>query len=113
VIKLKTCKECGKKFSETSKFCPNCGKEYRKTTKVKLTQNVSDDYLIYAVLGFIFAFISIFLFPPVFGGLAIWFSRIIKKKGKESLSITLLVISITAMVIGLVVGFINGFFSAL
>jgi uncharacterized membrane protein YvbJ len=103
---MKNCKSCGKSLKQNAKFCENCGSKVNKSISKSVSDN--DDYLVYAIFGFLFAIISIFFVPIVFGGLGIWFSRILKSKGKETLSTLLLVISITFMLLGFLYGFIAG-----
>ena len=43
-------------------------------------------------LSILFAIIALFIFPPLFGGLGIYFGYRVKQKGKEGLGIALMVL---------------------
>lgn len=100
------CTVCGEALPQgTVNACPSCGADLRKIDATLMNrQNSSDTGVIFAVFGFIFAAISLFLFPPVFGGLGIWFGTIVRNKGNKSLGLVVIILSTVLMLMGMLLG---------
>lgn len=97
------CKNCGTELREGAEVCIVCG----KIVESALFKEKEKDPVLFVVLGFIFAAISVFLFPPVFGGLGIYFGYKTKKMGKDTLGVVLMVVCAICMIIGMYLGYVT------
>ena len=57
-----------------------------------------------AILGIIFAVISLGFFPPIFGALGIIMGYLAKKSGEEKLGTITIILSIIFMIAGFIIG---------
>ena len=101
------CTVCGEALPQgIVNACPSCGADLRNIKATSMSQKSSSDTgIIFAVFGFIFAAISLFLLPPVFGGLGIWFGTIVRNKGNKSLGLVVIILSTSLMLMGMLLGF--------
>lgn len=117
------CANCGTQLNERVQYCPTCGNPVPQPNVSNPVGTGTQSYYGqpvnrpvtpvrsatgYVVFGFIFALISLWYLPPVFGGLAIYFGTLVKRAGQESLGKTLTVVGIICMIVGMLVGAILG-----
>lgn len=105
------CTVCGELLPEgVVNGCPHCGADLRNVRLNISNNNVNNDSsIIFGIFGFIFAAISLFFLPPVFGGLGIWFGTIVRKKGNLSIGLVLIILSTVLMIAGMIIGFLVGY----
>lgn len=96
------CKHCGTQFDDTMSSCPSCGTPVN-LPKARPVSNVTA----FIVLGIIFALVSTLFFPPLFGGLGIYFGYRVKKE-KDGLGIFLMILNLVCMIFGMILGAILG-----
>lgn len=93
------CANCGPQLKEGADVCINCGKLVNQRVNIDTSSPTA-----FIIFGFLFAFIALFFYPPVFGSLGIWFGTIVKKRGKDGLGLTLIILNAATMVVGMIIG---------
>lgn len=94
---VRYCEYCNEPMNPDSDICLQCGRIINK----KAPKSNSESNLF---LGYIFAVISLFFIPILFGGLGIYLGNKVKKNGDESSGNRLITVSIILMVIGMIIG---------
>ena len=92
---IRYCEYCNEPINPDSDICLQCGKFVNKNNS-KPNSNL--------FLGYIFAILSVFFIPILFGGLGIYLGNKVKKNGEENSGNTLIIVSIILMVIGIIWG---------
>jgi len=90
----KYCSECGKELNDNSNFCPGCGIEIKKEQYNKENKGRT-----YSILGIVFAFCSLIVFPIGFGPAAVICGSIGVIKGDRTLGITAIVLGVVLAVL--------------
>ena len=94
---IRYCEHCNEAINPDSDICLTCGRFINK----KIVNKNSNSNLF---LGYIFAILSLFFIPILFGGLGIYLGNKVKKSGDESSGNTLITVSIILMIIGIIWG---------
>lgn len=95
----KYCPECGNKLEDSPKFCPECGKELKEEQSKKQNEGRK-----YSILGIVFAFCSLIVFPIIFGPLAVIFGTIAVLKDDKELGIVAIILGVILATISFLIG---------
>ena len=99
------CENCGTRLLESDIQCPECGRlinrinYYPQNTPKKV--NIG--------LGYMFAGISLFFFPIIFGPIAIALGIKANNDTQEDSGSTLLIVAIICMIVGMIFGALTAF----
>lgn len=106
------CSKCGNQIKKEWKHCPKCGAELSpssvkevETEKAPAQEAQSKpEPNLWIFLGIVFALIALFLLPPLFGGLGVYFGYRAKQAGSEGGGIAIMVVSAACMLLGMLIG---------
>lgn len=101
------CSKCGGLNEDTTNFCSQCGNSLNgSAATVSKSDSVTKEGgpTNFVVLSIICAVVSLFLLPPIIGGLGIYFGYRVKTNGNESLGTTLMIVSGICLVLGMIIG---------
>jgi hypothetical protein len=107
----RSCLRCGQENSLAAKFCFNCG----ATLPAAITSEGGTSFgqrqvaprdrqgnpELWILLSVAFAFVALFLFPPVFGGLGVYFAYRAKQTGSEAGGVAMMVVSGACLLLGM------------
>ena len=82
--------------------------ENQDTMQVSTPKQISSNT--WVVWSIVFAVISLFLFPPIFGGFGIYFGYRAMKAGSEGVGIAMMVICTLFLCLGMFIGAISMIF---
>jgi hypothetical protein len=97
------CKYCGAELKENADVCMNCGRLVEAKTTMTEPKSKAANTGVFAVFGFIFAGIALFFFPPLFGGLGIWFGAKVKSEN-EATGTVIVILNIICLIFGMIFG---------
>ena len=100
------CKHCGAELIEGADVCMNCGRLVENQQRSTVNESRAGSTTAFVVFGFIFAVIALFFFPPLFGGLGIWFGVKVKTE-QESTGTVIVIVNIICMVFGIIFGILT------
>ncbi|WP_179134555.1 zinc ribbon domain-containing protein [Oceanobacillus timonensis] len=102
------CSQCGKENDESAKFCNSCGNplnvaSVNDSSEPVKNQNANSGGNVYAILGWVFAGLSILFFPILFAGGAAIFGYLHRKVNKTHGTI-IIISAIACGIFGVLLG---------
>ena len=97
------CEACGGQIADSANFCSACGRPRRGGPQLAVTQASTSNSL--SIISFVFAGISLLLFPIVFGPVAVILGVIAWAKG-EKLGPVAFAAAILGTIVGMVLGYV-------
>lgn len=103
------CSYCGGMNEDGTNFCNKCGNKLNDSLEVAAAGSSSvetkaESPAHWVVLSIVCAVISIFLLPPIIGGLGIFFGYKVKSNGNDNLGTTLMILCAICLLFGMAVG---------
>lgn len=118
---MKYCPNCGSELSENSQFCPSCGKNLReenlqsnhiqsestRSTNMESKQK-TNNALPFIIIGWISVGFSLIFIPILFGALSVIMGFLVKKRGKDTHGVIIMIVGVAAALFGVLIGAIIG-----
>ncbi|MEW9677282.1 zinc-ribbon domain-containing protein [Lentibacillus sp. L22] len=104
------CPNCGMKTDPDENFCSSCGANLANGSDASIpaTADLSGtnkkEGTVFVVLGWVFFAISILFIPILFGAGAFIMGYLVRKHGKETHGIILMVLSVAGAILGMLIG---------
>lgn len=98
------CSRCGKENLPEANFCFSCGTSLGNVGQAALSNSFTSGTT-FVLLSIPFAIVSLFIFPPIFGGLGIFFGYKATQAGNGGGGIAMMVVSGACLLFGMLSGF--------
>lgn len=104
------CQKCGTQCSDDEKYCHQCGTSLMRTEELagsEYKEKVQGG-TVYIILGWIFFALSLFFIPILFGAGTVIMGYLVKKSGRDTHGIVMMVLGVAGAILGMIIGAVIG-----